>query len=199
MIDKFWEIYRKTGIFEKSLVVFVILGVLVVAVGLFRGILGSRQVQIEYLKADSTSKIEEKIVVDIEGAVNRPGVYELPKNSRLKDLLVLAGGYSEKTDRVYCEKTLNLASLLKDGQKVYVPFLSDTPKVLGYTEPKSSTGVININTASEKELDTLWGIGDARIANIVKNRPYESIDELVSKKILTKQILEKNKDMIVVY
>ena len=59
--------------------------------------------------------------------------------------------------------------------------------------------MVNINTATDKELDTLWGIGEARIDGIVKNRPYQSVEELVSKKVLTKQILEKNKDKITVY
>ena len=199
MKDKFLEIYRKTGILEKSLVVFVILGVVVCLAGLFRGIMVSRQVQIEYANSGSETNSESKIVIDIEGAVNKPGVYELGINSRIKDVLVLAGGYSEKADRIYCEKTINLASLLKDGQKIYIPFVTDTPNKQGYSEPSNSTKLININTATNSELDTLWGIGEARIESIVKNRPYQSVDELVSKKVFTKQILEKNKDIITVY
>ncbi len=199
MLDKFKDVYRKTGDLEKWMGVFALLGVLVAFVGLFRGILVSRQVQIEYLNTDKKTTEEIKIVVDIEGAVNKPGVYELLNNSRIKDILVLAGGYSEKADRTYCEKMINLASTLKDAQKIYIPFVNDTPKVLGYTEANSATKLINMNTASDSELDTLWGIGESRIENIVKNRPYQSVEELVTKKVFTKQILEKNKEMIVVY
>jgi competence protein ComEA len=193
------DVYQKMGRMDKWLVVFVILGVSIAVTSLFRGILMSRQVQIEYLDSSKTANIEAKLVVDIEGAVNKPGVYELQLGSRTKDILVMAGGYAEKADREYCEKTLNLASPIKDGQKIYIPFVSDTPASAGYSEAKNGSKLININTASESELDTLWGIGAARIESIVKNRPYGSVEELVTKKVFTKQILEKNSDKITVF
>ena len=193
------DVYQKMGRMDKWLVVFVILGVSIAVTSLSRGILMSRQVQIEYLDANDNPKIEAKLVVDIEGAVNKPGVYELQLGSRTKDVLVIAGGYTEKADREYCEKTLNLASPLKDGQKIYIPFVSDTPASAGYFEANNGSKLININTASESELDTLWGIGDARIESIVKNRPYGNLEELVTKKVFTKQILEKNSDKITVF
>ena len=199
MKDKVRLFFGKIGIFDKLLLIFVIFGASTVFIGLFRGILQSSQVQIEYVNKNLEVDSESKIFVDIEGAVKSPGVYELASNSRVKDILVLAGGYSEKADREYCEKTINLASLLKDGQKIYIPFISDTPSALGYSVPDSSVKLININTATDSELDTLWGIGAARIETIVKNRPYQNIEELVTKKIFTKQIMEKNKDRVVVY
>ncbi len=198
MIEKFLGVYKKVGVSEKYLLVFVGLGAFVIVTSLFRGVLGRNEAKIEYIKAD-TEQINGKVVVDIEGAVKNPGVYELPTNSRIKDVLVMSGGFVENTDREYCEKTINLASTLKDGQKIYIPFLSDTPKGGGYIEAKKENGLVNINTATEEELDTLWGIGSARIESIVKNRPYQTLEELVEKKVLTKQILEKNKDKITIY
>ena len=56
--------------------------------------------------------------------------------------------------------------------------------------------MVNVNTATMVELDTLWGVGPARAETIVKNRPYGSLEELVSKGGMTKQIFEKNIDMI---
>lgn len=198
MIDKFWEVYKKIGAGEKYLLVFVGLGVFVVITSLFRGVLGGNEAKIEYIKAEN-EQIGGNVIVDIEGAIKNPGVYELPTNSRIKDVLVMSGGFVEKTDRDYCEKTLNMASILKDGQKIYIPFVSDTPNGGGYIEAKSESKMVNINTATNAELDTLWGIGSARIESIVKNRPYQSLDELVEKKVLTKQILEKNKDKITLF
>lgn len=198
MTEKFWEVYKKVGAGEKYLLVFVSLGAFVIITSLFRGVLGRNEAKIEYIKADN-EQVSGKVVIDIEGAVKNPGVYELPTNSRIKDVLVMSGGFVENTDREYCEKTINLASILKDGQKIYIPFVSDTPKGGGYVEAKNESGVVNINTATDKELDTLWGIGSARIESIVKNRPYQSLEELVEKKVLTKQILEKNIDKITVY
>lgn len=197
MVNNPREIYLKMGGLEKWLSVFVILGVGVAAIGLLRGILLPRKVEVEYIK--NTSVTNEMIVVDIEGAVNKPGVYELSVGSRIKDALVRAEGYNSNADRSYCEKNINLASPLKDGQKIYIPLLGDTRDVLGYSEAKTGDKLVNINTASTSELDTLWGIGAVRIENIVKNRPYESVEDLVVKKVFTKQILEKNKDRITVY
>jgi len=69
------------------------------------------------------------------------------------------------------------------------------------TSPKSGeiSGKININTASEAQLDTLYGIGPVRAGKIIANRPYSSIEELVSKKVLGESTLEKIKDQITVY
>lgn len=197
MVNNPREIYLKMGGLEKWLSVFVILGAGVAAIGLLRGVLLPRKIEVEYIK--NTSATKELIVVDIEGAVNKPGVYEFSAGSRIKDVLVRAEGYSSNADRGYCEKNINLASPLKDGQKIYIPLLDDTRDVLGYSEAKTGGNLININTASASELDTLWGIGEVRIDNIVKNRPYESVDDLVVKKVFTKQILEKNKDRVTVY
>jgi len=198
MVEEIGEFYKKFGRIEKYLLVFVVLGAGVVAISLFRGILGVSEAKVEYIKADS-EMITAKLVVDIEGAVKNPGVYELPVNSRIKDVLVVSGGYVENTDREYCQKAINLASPLKDGQKIYIPFVSSTPNGGGYIEPNFGANLINVNTATAKELDTLWGIGEVRIESIVKNRPYQSLEELVEKKVLTKQILEKNKDKISVF
>lgn len=190
---------------DYLLILLLLIGAVISVVSLFRGILGGRQAQVEYL--NSSSKLENSsnpslqslIVVDIEGAIIKPGIYELSVGSRLKDVLVSAGGYSELADRSYCEKNLNLAQELKDGQKIYIPFVDDTPSNTGYTEARSASNTVNINTASLAELDTLWGIGPARAETIVKNRPYGSLEEVVSKGGMTKQIFDKNAGRMVVY
>jgi competence protein ComEA len=200
-LDKF---FKKTDVFDRGLIVFLVVGFVLVFVGLFRGVLNDRQVQVEYLnvgvggESGKTGEISE-IYIDIEGAVISPGVYSLPINSRLKDLLVVAGGYSVNADREYCEKNLNLAQVLKDGQKVYIPNDVDTPGSVGYVEAKTTSNQLNINTATDSELDTLWGVGPARAETIVKNRPYGSMEELVSRGGMTKQIYEKNIDRIVLF
>lgn len=193
--------FKKIDGLDRTLGIVFLFGAIVAFVSLFRGILVDRQVQIEYLNesVNETSDPQNKILVDVEGAVMFPGVYSLSENSRIKDLLVLAGGYSEKADRTYCEKNLNLAQPLKDGQKIYVPEVSNTPGIPGYVEAKNTLNSVNVNSASSSELDTLWGVGAARAETIVKNRPYSSFEELVSKGGMTKQIAEKNKDKIVFY
>ena len=193
--------FEKLNSLDRFLILIILISAGVAVVSLFRGIVMDRQVQVEYLSEGGTvnGEADSKIFVDIEGAVILPGVYELPDSSRVKDVLVMAGGLSEGANREFCEKNLNMAELLKDGQKIYVPFLENTNAQQGYTEASLSSKKVNVNTASVAELDTLWGIGSARAESIVKNRPYNSIDELISKGALTKSLIDKNRDLLTVY
>lgn len=137
----------------------------------------------------------KKIIVDVAGAVEKPGVYELPYNSRIADALIPAGGLSATADREAISKTINLAQKLTDGSKIYFPFLNDPPRPSGGVEVKS----ININSATLSELDTLVGVGAITAQKIVDNRPYQNISELVSKKVLGKATFDKIKDKLSVY
>src|SRR3989344_2919842 len=71
------------------------------------------------------SKNEKTIIVDIEGAVIKPGVYVLNSSSRLQDALIKAGGFSDKADRKEIALNMNLASQLTDGSKIYIPFIGE--------------------------------------------------------------------------
>jgi competence protein ComEA len=193
------KIFEKMGVIDKWLGLFVILGSLVVVISLFRGIWASSELKVLQTNTINTVNETKKIFVDIEGAVVNPGVYELNFGDRIKDVLVKSGGFASNADRNYVAKTVNLAEQLKDGQKVYIPFASGTPEVLGYAEAKNGQRMVNVNTASKSELDTLWGIGEARADSIVKSRPYASLEEMVTKKVITQQILERNKEIMSVY
>lgn len=140
------------------------------------------------------------IIVDIEGAVEKPGVYSLPFGSRLKDGLIIAGGLSELADREKIAKGMNLAAKLIDGAKVYFPKMGEVSSttntsggVVGGTDTASQ---ININEASEAQLDTLPGIGPVTAQKIISGRPYIATDELVSKKAVSKSVFDKIKDRI---
>lgn len=194
------ENLKKSDGLDRFLIIFVLLGVVLVAVSFFRGILMDSQVQVEVLDQGKGVNIDsiEKYYVDIEGAVVSPGVYQLPQGSRVIDVLVSAGGLSGEADRVFCEKNINMAELVKDGQKIYIPFVKET-SVGGYIEADSEGNMISINTATVSDLDTLWGIGASRAEDIVKNRPYQSVDELVTKGVLPKSVVEKIRGQLSVY
>ena len=149
------------------------------------------------------------ITVDIEGAVVIPGVYSLPNTSRLKDALIAAGGMSADADRDAVARGLNLAVKITDGAKVYIPKIGETSttstvgggsgteqntQVLGTT-----TGLININTATSEDLDSLPGIGQVTAQKIIAQRPYNSVEELLSKKVIGNSVFQKIKDKISVY
>lgn len=146
-----------------------------------------------------------KITAEISGSVVKPGVYELLANERVERLLILAGGFSQNADRGWIAKNLNQAAKVMDGQKIYIPKQGEVE--ISSTSRASSTGssgvlgaqnqLININTATLAELDTLPGIGATRAQAIVSNRPYSSIQELVSKKVIPKSVYEKIKDRVI--
>jgi competence protein ComEA len=181
----------------KVPIVLGMIGVLLVSMGILSTLFLSQQQEPE-IEIISGEEESEMIWVDLAGAVMQPGVYELPGESRLKDLLSLARGLSAEADRDWVEKNLNLASKLTDGQKVYIPSQTETAGEVAGAETAVS-GKININTASASELDTLWGIGEARAKGIIDNRPYSSIDELLSKKIIPSNVFESIKDEITVF
>lgn len=152
----------------------------------------------------------ENLVVDISGEVEKPGVYKLPFGARIEDVLIAAGGVSKNADRVWMERTLNRAAKLSDGQKIYIPGINEqlnlsSAKNSGQYQNTSSvngergSGLVNINTASQKELEELPDIGRARAQNIIEHRPYSTVEELLSKGALTKSIYEKVKDLVSVY
>lgn len=62
-----------------------------------------------------------RIIIDVAGAVERPGVYEATSGARLKDILVLAGGLSADAERRYISRNFNLAKLVTDQEKIYIP------------------------------------------------------------------------------
>lgn len=149
----------------------------------------------------------KQIAIDIEGAVLKPGVYKLPADARVQDALIAAGGLTDTADREKVAKSMNLAGKIIDGGKIYIPFLGDTSGtvqsgVSGANQAvmgDSSGGLININSASTQELDTLSGVGPATAEKIIANRPYEKIEDLLSKKSVGQSVFGKIKDRISTY
>ncbi len=146
---------------------------------------------------------EKMIVVDIGGAVDKPGVYTFESDARVQDVLIRAGGLAEDADRGQVAKGLNLASKLVDGSKIYIPFQGEALVAQGSGGDSGGVilgaeaeGQININTASESELDSLPGIGEVTTEKIISNRPYSAIEELVDKKIVGKKVFEDIKGKI---
>ena len=158
------------------------------------------------------------LIVEIAGAVEKPGVYKLGNKSRVDDLLISAGGLSVDADREWVEKSINRAGKLSDGQKIFIKSVSDKEESVtgkqsdintansggGYQSASEvlgvgSGGLTNINTATFAELDKLPGIGQVYGAKIIEQRPYSDIAELLSKGVLPKTTLEKIKDKITVY
>jgi competence protein ComEA len=133
-----------------------------------------------------------KMFIEVAGAVKAPGVYVLEAGSRVADALQAAGYFSEKSDYLYIVKNLNQARELKDGEKLYVPFYGEQTAA----EIHNETGGISINTASKEVLEELPGIGSKRAEDIISGRPYASIDELLTKKIVTESMFKELQNSI---
>jgi len=136
-----------------------------------------------------------KIVVDVGGAVLKPGLYKLSGEARVADAVTAAGGLSSNAD----SKQVNLAAKVSDGQKVYVPDkfqIANSKSQTGEVAGANTSELISINLATAAELDTLPGIGPVTASKIISLRPYSSIDELLSKKAVSSSVFEKIKDKI---
>lgn len=144
------------------------------------------------------------IKVDVGGAVEKPGVYSLFYGARIEDAIVAAGGLASSVSQKILTKAVNRAQVISDGGKVYIPTLDDEKKMQdnildGITtshniyDDKQGITTISINTASQNALESLSGVGPTIASKIIENRPYTSLEELVTKKIVGKKLYDKVK------
>ncbi|MCF6092897.1 helix-hairpin-helix domain-containing protein [Microaerobacter geothermalis] len=163
---------------------------------------------------DNRQSMEKMMVVDIKGAVQNPGVYTLPLNSRLFELIKLAGGLTENAD----QNQVNLAGSLRDGMAIIIPEKGD-PLSLNSPSVKTSTifenpvmengqtsgysqGKVNLNTASKTELETLPGIGPSKAEAILRyreERGFQRVEDLLNVNGIGEKTFEKLKDLVIVY
>jgi competence protein ComEA len=203
--DEFLRKYR-----YHLLIIFV--GLILSGLGFlfFKKSLDFSSTKVEILSNTSTTESGGTITAEIAGAVITPGVYKLPNVTRVDDLLIAAGGFSGDADRVWTDKYLNRASKISDGQKVYIPFIDKQSDVLsaknsgGYQTTSSSfssdsNNLVNINTASLSQLDSLPGIGPVYAQKIIEHRPYSKSEELATSGALTQTLYEKVKNLITIY
>jgi competence protein ComEA len=145
-----------------------------------------------------------EVVVEIVGAVRTPGVYRVPAGSRVADLLGRAGGYGPRVDTARAEQDLNLAAPVKDGEHIRVPSRDD-PAARPASDPVAPAGVgataVDVNTATQAELEELPGVGPATAQKIIAAReeaPFAAVDELRSRGVLGEKTFEKLRPLITV-
>lgn len=141
---------------------------------------------------------DEKIFVDVKGAVKHPGVFETTKDKRVKDLIEEAGGLLDDADT----STLNLSQKVKDQMVIYVLKHGEKPKQMteSGTTSSSSGEVININTANKEQLMKISGVGktkaEAIIAHREKNGDFKKKEDITKVRGIGKSTFEKIKDKI---
>jgi competence protein ComEA len=142
------------------------------------------------------------LVVEIVGAVRQPGVYRLTQGSRVGDLVAAAGGYGPRVDTAAAERSLNLAAPLHDGDQVRVPSRDDqsmTPNASNGSGASTPPGHVDLNHATQAELEALPGIGPATAQKIIAAReesPFAAVEELRSRGILGEKTFEKLRGLV---
>ena len=151
--------------------------------------------------------------VEIAGAVTEPGVYQVPLDACLQDLIQLAGGLAIEADQQFISQQINLAQNLEDEQRFYIPFqeeailtdlelefcqLAGTVSFSAESSAESSSGssCISINNSSAENLQQLTGIGEKRAADIIEQRPYQQLNELVSREVISESVFAEIKELI---
>lgn len=146
------------------------------------------------------------IQVYITGAVKKPGVYTLPTDARVYQVLQAAGGPQPDANLV----ALNLAAKLTDGEEIYVTVIGESPPTYmgGVPGPpngsssssSSNSNLVNINTATVSELEQQLHVSSTTANNIVnyrtQNGPYTSIDQLLN--VISTSIFNRIKSMVTV-
>ena len=184
---------------NKFTIGILLLGIILVGAGVlgFKIInFGGTQPEVQILGEENSDNLsKEELVVEVSGEILKPGVYKLASGSRINDLLILSGGLSVDADREWVAKNVNLSQMLIDGAKIFIPAVGGDNQI----KAQAIAGKININTASEAELDSLWGIGPATAQKIISGRPYQKPEDLLTKKIIKSNVWEEIKDKISVY
>ena len=160
---------------------------------------------------------ECNISVDISGAVKEPGVYCFRQGSRVVDAVEKAKGFSKGVAYKYVSMKMNLASLIENSQKIYIPFEEDVYceiKNLQYIDAQDSTQqqaeqddnisdstqtCININSATLEQLTSLNGIGESTAQKIIDARPFEKVEDILNVSGIGESTYSKFKDDICVF
>ncbi|SEN03424.1 helix-hairpin-helix domain-containing protein [Lihuaxuella thermophila] len=159
----------------------------------------------EKKKADTNSGENvkaTKVIVDVKGAVRKPGIYELDAHSRVYMAVQKAGGTVQSADL----NRVNLAGQLSDGMVVYIPQKGEEVPVFIQANKTDETGSasekINVNAATVQELEQLDGIGASKAEAIVRYREehgkFQSLDDLTRVPGIGEKILAKFRDQIIV-
>jgi competence protein ComEA len=153
------------------------------------------------------------VVVEVGGAVARPGVYRLPAGSRVADAIAAAGGFGSRVDVEAADRALNLAALVRDGDEIHVPARgevlasavagggSDSGGAGSGAGGAAGGGLIDLNRATAEQLDTLPGVGPATAAKIIaarEERPFASLEDAGTRKVVGAATLAKIRALVTV-
>lgn len=168
------------------------------------------QLNTEKVTSEPVEQKSTAIMVDVKGAVKKPGVYQLSADSRVIDAITVAGGYLEAADA----RLINHAQKLVDEMVIYIPLkgevmeqevmqsLVTAPAQVQGSSSSDSSGKVNLNTADEAALMTLPGIGPAKAQAILdyrqQNGSFKTVEDLKSVSGIGDKTFERLADLITV-
>ncbi|MFD1358262.1 helix-hairpin-helix domain-containing protein [Fictibacillus halophilus] len=143
-------------------------------------------------KADNS----DPIMVDVQGSVKRPGVYEMNNGDRVIDVIRKAGGFLEEAEA----RSVNQAEKIADEMIIYVAAKGEEIHPLSSNMGNDKEDLLNINSADLSELQTLSGVGPSKAQSIISYReefgPFNSIDQLLEVRGIGEKTIEDWKDKI---
>jgi competence protein ComEA len=138
-----------------------------------------------------------RVVVDVVGAVRRPGLYRLPHRARIADAVARAGGSTAKADLAQ----VNLAAPVADGEQIVIPRRGAAPVPTGGTAAGSPSAPVQLSTATVEQLDSLPGVGPVTAQKILGYRQehgaFHSVDELDAVPGIGPKRLDQLRDLVV--
>ena len=198
---------------KQKIILTIVTIIIIFIIGIFL-ITKDKNVENEYQQyiVDENEEVEEKdiekekIKIHVIGEVQNTGMIELDEGARISDIIEAAGGSTENADL----SKVNLAYEVEDGQKVYIPSINDerveqyvtNGSGEGVVEEETKKGLVNINTATQTELETLSGIGPSTALKIItyreENGKFKSIEDIKNIPGIGDSKFENIKDFIYV-
>lgn len=167
----------------------------------------TQETEVNESSIEDSNTSDSEIYVYVTGQVQNPGVYSVSENSRLYEVITLAGGFTQRAK----QDSLNLAEKVRDGQQIHVMSKAeykkmgqnacvDTQNKESAEDAVSDNGMVNINTATAEELMTLPGIGETKALAIIHYREeqgdFSSIEEIMQVSGIKEASFDKIKALI---
>lgn len=191
---------------KKNIIIFIIIGTVLIVIFIKNNLNDTKEynINLENFVTNSENntyeeniQIDESIKVHITGEINNPGLIELTSGDRILDAIEKAGGTTSMADT----SKVNLAYILSDGEKIYIPSINDEENI-PYIENMVGNSKVNINTATLEELQSLNGVGESIAESIIdyreENGKFNTIEEIKNVSGIGDSKYEKIKDDICV-
>lgn len=161
------------------------------------------ETSVELTELASVEQVDQKVIIDVKGAVEAPGVYQMEADSRVIDCIEKAGGFLIEAE----QKSVNLAQRVEDQMVIYIPMKGEDTSELELLLPDkpasqtiSDSSKVDLNKATKEELKSLNGIGDVKAESIISyretNGSFEKVEDIKNVSGIGEATFEKLREAI---